>query len=125
MKRQPQSKYDRRIRRRGLAVVFGSAALAFGLHIAGQLLSGHIPAELAMWLFAVCVCLPLLWLPVSLLLAKVYKKRINSMNVGQMQRMMLREREQAEEVTVQGPKKLRRLRIYSDALAVILVLCRP
>ena len=123
MSKKRKTEYDKRVRRRGILLVAGSAAMAFGLHIAGQLLSSSIPAELAMWMFTVCVCLPLLWLPVSLLMAKVYKKRINSMDLSRMQRMMLRERERAEEAAVQGPKKLRRLRIYSDALAAVLVLC--
>ena len=78
MSKKRKTEYDKRVRRRGILLVAGSAAMAFGLHIAGQLLSSSIPAELAMWMFTVCVCLPLLWLPVSLLMAKVYKKRINS-----------------------------------------------
>ena len=102
MSKKRKTEYDKRVRRRGILLVAGSAAMAFGLHIAGQLLSSSIPAELAMWMFTVCVCLPLLWLPVSLLMAKVYKNRINSMELSRMQRMMLRERERAEEAAVQG-----------------------
>ena len=123
MKKQPQSEYDKRIRRRGWLLMGVSLALALGLHLAGLVLLADALEAVLMVIWLVCVLLPLLWLPVSLLLARAYKKRINELDVAQMQRKMLREREQAAEAAVQGPKKLRRLRLYSDALAVFFVIC--
>lgn len=122
-KKQPQSEYDKRISRRGWLLVGISAVLAFGLHMGGQLVVENVPALPAMWVFTVCLCLPLLWLPVSLLLSRVYRNRMNAMDVAAQQRRLLEGRERAEEVSVHGLRKLRRLRFCSDGIAVVLVLC--
>lgn len=123
MKKEQKSAYDKRIQRRGIGLIAAAVALAFGLQLLGILLGNRISKDMALMVFTGSVCLPLLWLPVSLLLGNWYVKRVNARDESQLQTLLLNERERAEEVSVQGLKKLRRLRMCSDALAVLFVLC--
>ena len=122
-KKAPKSEYEKRIDRRGIALNAVALVLAFGFWILGLCAGDRIPEEAAAWMFIVGVLLPVLWLPVSLLLSKLYCKRQEAVTVAEWQRMLLEGRAQAEESSVVGLRAVQRLRRCSDVLAVVLVLC--
>ena len=67
--------------------------------------------------------LPIFLLVANILLTKRYVKRINQAKVADMNRYLLRHREEAEETTVKGLKKLQRIRKTTALYAIFVWLC--
>ncbi len=124
-KQTEPSRYEKIRHRRGRFLDF----LAFLLALASMVLGIIFLMDTAFAdtltikvLFAICCILPILALPLNLFLKNHYVKKLNNMNVEEMQNFIVQHREFAEQISEEKLSYIRKWRILTSCYGITLAI---
>lgn len=119
----PESKYEKREKRRGWILLIGAYLSAFIFTVSGAFFSRLFSEQAKDYMkiaLAVFFVVPFICLGVSLILKKRYEKNFEQMQVAEWQRYLIEHRESAEKTAVEKKSLLKKIKAFTMAYAVIL-----